>query len=253
MDDGIVGRTLTRVIVVDDEPLARDILRQYLAERPDLEVVAECANGFEAVRAVGELKPDLLFLDVQMPKLDGFEVLELLDQRPRVIFVTAYEEHAVRAFEVQAVDFLLKPYSLERFREVLTRALRVGGPQEDSRVDRVLESATERRKPLQRVLVREGSDIQVIHVQKLDYAEAEDDYVRLASGGKKYLKQQTLADLEKVLDSSRFVRIHRSFIVNLDRLARVELYAKDSRIAILHDGTKLPVSRSGYAKLKDLL
>jgi two-component system LytT family response regulator len=228
-----------RAIIVDDEELARAYLREMVAAH-DIEIVAECANGFEAVKAVNDLSPDLLFLDVQMPKLDGFEVLELLDADPAVIFVTAYDQYAMRAFDAQAMDYLLKPFSAERFERALQRA---------SAKIRTGKKPVPAPRQVERIVVRDGAKIHVIPVDKLDYAEAQDDYVALHSEGKRYLKQQPIGELENSLDAGRFVRIHRSAIVNLERVARIEPYAKDSRVAILTDGTKLPVSRSGYARL----
>ncbi len=231
-----------RAVIVDDEELARAYLREMLQSHPEIELVAECANGFEAVKAVNDLSPDLLFLDVQMPKLDGFEVLELIDADPAVIFVTAYDQYAMRAFDAQAIDYLLKPFSAERFDRALQRA----------------QGRTGKKRPpaprqVDRIVVRDGAKIHVIPLDKLDYAEAQDDYVALHSEGKSYLKQQPIGALEATLDAARFVRIHRSAIVNLERVARIEPYAKDSRVAILADGTRLPVSRSGYARLLEAM
>jgi len=242
-----------RVAIVDDEALARALLREYLAALPDVEVVAECANGFEAVRAVAELTPELLLLDIQMPKLDGFEVLELIERDVAVIFVTAYDEHAIRAFEVHAVDYLLKPFPPERLAQALERArARLGQPHQAATAE-LVAAARPPGVPLARVLVREGSKVHVIPVEKLDLVEARDDYVCLRSGGREYRKQQTLASLAARLDPARFVRVHRSFVVNVERLGRIELYAKDSRIAILTDGSRIPLSRAGYARLRELL
>jgi two-component system LytT family response regulator len=242
-----------RTVVVDDEDLARCVVREYLASHQDVEIVAECSNGFEAIKAITELKPDLIFLDVQMPKLDGFEVLQLVDQPPAVIFVTAYDQYEVKAFEVHAVDYLLKPFGRERFDEALAHARQKIARRDSTPLTAVANAARLKDLPLERLLVRDGSRVHVIVVEKLDYVEAQDDYVALKSEGKTYLKQQRLSELEGQLDSKRFVRIHRSYILNVDRLARIELYAKDSRMAILKDGTKLPVSRAGYEKLKELM
>jgi len=242
-----------RAVVVDDEELARAVVREYLAAHPDVEVSAECANGFEAVKAITELRPDLLFLDVQMPKLTGFEVLELVEHPPAVVFTTAYDEFALKAFEVHAVDYLLKPFSRERFDEALTRARKRAAEAPDRGVEGVTREAAERRGSRDRILIREGAGVVVIPVEKVDLIEAEDDYVRIRAEGKEYRKQTPLGDLEKMLPPSRFVRIHRSILLNVDRLAKLELYAKDSRVAILKDGTRLPVSRSGYARLRELL
>ena len=244
--------TTLRVAIVDDEELARSVLREYLSEHPRVEVVAECANGFEAVRVVTELKPDVVFLDVQMPKLDGFEVLELLPADVAVVFVTAFDEYALKAFEVHAVDYLLKPFAPERLAEALERAEERLARRAPAPRDELLATAR-RSSASERVLVRDGSRVHVIPVEKLDYAEAQDDYVSLHTEGRQYLKDQTLASLEATLDPARFVRIHRSYLLNVDRLARIEQYAKDSRFAILSDGTKLPVSRAGYARLEELL
>lgn len=243
-----------RAVLVDDEDLARHALRELLKSHPEVEIVAECANGFEAVKAVAEHKPDLMFLDVQMPKLTGFDVLELID-RDRdlaVVFATAYDQYAMRAFEVHAVDYLLKPIGRARFEAALERAL--------SRLPQKLPSAQDlaaaARPPqhfLERIVVKDGTRVTLIPVAKLDYAEAQDDYVALATHGTKHLKQQTIASLEAALDPARFVRIHRSYIVNLELVVRIEPYGKDSRLAILADGTRLPVSRTGYTRLKSLL
>lgn len=242
-----------RTIVVDDEELARGIVLEFLSPYPDIDVVAECSNGFEAVKAITELKPDLLFLDIQMPKLDGFEVLELVDKNLSVIFVTAYDQYAVRAFEVHAVDYLLKPFTKERFDEALKRAREKMSRSPISSLDEVVAAARRQEVPLERILVRDGSKVHVIPVDTIEYIEAQDDYVAIRSQGKTHLKQQRLSDLESSLDPKRFVRIHRSYILSVDRLARLELYAKDSRMAVLKDGTKLPVSRAGHEKLKKLL
>lgn len=243
-----------RAILVDDEELARHALRELLKPHGEVEIVAECANGFEAVKAVAELEPDLMFLDVQMPKLTGFDVLELidLDSGPKVIFATAYDQYAMRAFEVHAVDYLLKPIGRERFEAALERAMSQM-PQKLPPAEELAASARAPQQFLQRIVVKDGTRVTLIPVARLDYAEAQDDYVSLASQGAKHLKQQTIASLEAALDPARFVRIHRSYIVNFERVARIEPYGKDSRLAILADGTRLPVSRAGYARLKALL
>lgn len=240
-----------KVIVVDDEQAARSIVREYLADDPRFCVVAECANGYEAVRAVGEMRPDLLFLDIQMPKLDGFEVVELLDPRPLVVFVTAYDEYALRAFEVHAIDYLLKPFTPERFAEVLAHAWQMRVRSERQPLEEVTAAAA--RRPLQRIAVRDEGAVEVLPVGRIEYIEAQDDAVALVSRGRKYPKQKTLGELETQLDPTRFVRVHRSYIVNLESLARVEPYAKDSRVAVLRDGTRIPVSRAGWERLRQLL
>jgi two-component system LytT family response regulator len=243
----------TRVLIVDDEDPARAILREMLGQVPGVEVVGESSNGFDAVRAAGELKPNCVFLDIQMPRLDGFEVMELLDPSIAVVFVTAYDQYAVKAFDVHAVDYVLKPFSEARLSEALARArVRL---QSGRRHDPTTISAAV-RPPGQfasRIVVRDGPHIRVIPVEKLDFAEAQDDLVVLRSEGKKYSKSQTLAALASTLDPSRFFRVHRSYVINLDRLRQVELYAKNSHVAILTDGSRIPISREGHARLKDLL
>ena len=242
-----------RLVVADDEELARSLVREYLKESTDVEIVAECTNGFQAVKAVTELKPDLLLLDIQMPRLDGFEVLDLIGRETNVIFITAYDQYAIRAFDVHAVDYLLKPFSAERLAEALDRARKkIARGESTAPAALVTEARAPGTRP-DRILIRDGSDVHVIPVAKIDYVEAQDDYVCYRAEGKRLLKQQTLADAEVVLDATRFVRIHRSYILNVDRLAKLELYAKDSHAAILRDGTRLPVSRSGYSRLNALI
>jgi two-component system LytT family response regulator len=246
-----------RAVIVDDEELARQLLREYLRTIGGVEVIAECANGFEAVKTIAERKPDLVFLDVQMPKLDGFEVLELIDSQVAVIFVTAYDQYAMRAFDANAVDYLLKPFSEDRFRKALERVRqRFGNPDPPAPRITAPELSAAARPPeqrLERIVVKDGTKVHIIPIAKLDYVEAQDDYIALRSEKKNYLKQQTISSIETQLDPKKFVRIHRSYIVNLERIARIEPYTKDSRVAVLTDGTQLPVSRSGHAKLKEML
>jgi two-component system LytT family response regulator len=246
-----------KALIIDDEDLARAVVREHLAAHPDVEVAAECANGFEALKAAALHQPDLVFLDIQMPKLDGFEVLELLEaegKRPAVVFVTAYDQHALRAFEAHAVDYLLKPFSRERFDAALAKARALHAVQPAAPVPAASELAAAARlgKPLERIVVKDGPKVTVIHLDRLDWVQAQDDYVLLRTEGRNLLKQQTLTSLESQLDGSRFIRIHRSYILNLDRLVRVEQDTKEHRDAILRDGTRLPVSRAGYQRLREL-
>ncbi len=243
-----------RVVIVDDELLARQVLREYCGQLEDVDVIAECANGFEAVKVIAEQKPDLVLLDVQMPKLDGFEVVDLIGRSVPVIFVTAHDEFAVRAFDVHAVDYLLKPTSLERLQEALTRVRgRLSRTDEPPVPPQLLDDVRAQRGPLERVLIRDGTKVHVIPVGEIDFIQAQDDYVSFHAGGKEYLKEQPLAEVEESLDQKRFVRIHRSFVLNIERLARVEPLTRDSRIAILKDGRRLPLSRSGFQRLSALL
>jgi two-component system, LytTR family, response regulator len=238
-----------RTVIVDDEELAREMLREFLSSHPEIEIVAECGNGFEAVKAATELKPDLVFLDIQMPKLDGFEVLELIGTQMAVVFVTAYDEYALRAFDIHAVDYLLKPFSAERFEIALTRTKqRLGG-----KLPPATELSASARPPArytERIVVRDGTRVHIIPVSRLDYAQAQDDYVSLSTEGKTYLKQQTISSLELILDPELFIRIHRSYIVNLERVTKIEPYSKDDHVVVLTSGAQLPVSRSGYLRLQ---
>jgi two-component system, LytTR family, response regulator len=248
---GAAGKKI-RAVIVDDEELARQMLREFLASHAEIEIVAECANGFEAVKTVTELNPELLFLDIQMPKLDGFEVLELIGGERAVVFVTAFDEYAIRAFEIHAVDYLLKPFNAERFAAALTRAKQ----RLNTKVPVATELAGSARPPgkyLERIPVRDGSRVHIIPISKLDYAEAQDDYVALSTEGKKHLKQQTISSLEAGLDPAHFLRIHRSYIVNLERVTKIEAYSKDDHLVVLTSGAQLPVSRSGYARLRAFL
>ena len=240
-------------MIVDDEAPARALIREYLEQHADVQVAAECTNGLEAVKAANELKPDLLFLDIQMPKLDGFEVLDLIGRATAgVVFTTAYDEYALRAFEVHAVDYLLKPFGPERFAEALQLArLRISRHQTIPARE-LLETHRE-GTAVDRLLIRDRSHVHVIPVEQIDYVEAQDDYVSIRAAGRSYLKEQTLGELETQLAAKGFLRIHRRYILNVSRLAKIELSEKDSRVAVLHDKTELPISRSGYMKLRALL
>jgi two-component system LytT family response regulator len=244
-----------RILIVDDEALAREFLIEQLAGIPGTEVIGQAANGFEAVKLTEELSPELLLLDVQMPKLSGFEVLELLGPRaPRVIFVTAFDEFALRAFEVHAIDYLLKPVEPARLAAACARAqANIASGAAATSPETLAAAARPPGRSLERVLIRENARVHVLPVELLDFIEAQDDYLSFATGGKRLRKQQTLTDIEAQLDPARFVRIHRSFLLNIERLARIEPYAKDSWLAILQDGTRLPLSRKGYQRLRELI
>jgi two-component system LytT family response regulator len=243
-----------RVVIADDEELARGVLREYLEKDSRMEIVAECANGFEAVKAVAEHKPDVIFLDVQMPRLDGFEVLELIDREVAVVFVTAFDQYAMRAFDAAAVDYLLKPFGEDRFHAAIGKIERRTGEMRPADLSAELKNAV---RPvgeyLERVVVKDGARVHVIPAGKLDYAEAQDDYVALRSEGKTWLKQQTIASLEAALHPKRFVRVHRGYLVNIERIARIEPNTKDTWVAVLVDGARIPVSRGGYARFNNLV
>jgi two-component system, LytTR family, response regulator len=240
-----------RVLIVDDEHLARAVLREYLADAPDVEVVGECANGFEAVKAIADLAPDLVFLDIQMPRLDGFEVAELGGAKTRYLFVTAYDQFALRAFEVHAVDYLLKPFSRERLAQALAHAR--GLLAAPTRMAPLLAEAAQRNGPLERVLIRDGAKVHVVPVADIAYVEAQDDYVQIHAAGRAYLKNQPLSELEAQLDPATFVRVHRSYLVNVSAIRRIEQASKDSHCAVLDGDLRIPVSRTGYQKVRDLI
>jgi two-component system LytT family response regulator len=247
-----------RVIIVDDEPLARAVLREHLGSHADVEIVGECANGFEAVKAIAELAPDLAFLDIQMPRLDGFEVVELAGTRTHYVFVTAYDQFALRAFDVHALDYLLKPFTRERLAQALAHArARLAAPapagQGDAAIRALVSDAQARHQPLERVLIRDGARVQVLPVARIEYVEALDDYVAFYADGRTWLKNQRMAELESQLDPQAFLRVHRSYIVNLGTIARIEPTGKDGHCAVLKSGARIPISRSGYQKVRDLL
>jgi two-component system LytT family response regulator len=246
-----------RVIIVDDEMLARAVLREYLEEYFDIEILAECANGFEAVKAIAELAPDLVFLDIQMPKLDGFEVVELAGAKTQYVFVTAYDQFALRAFEVHALDYLLKPFARERLAQAVAHAReRLGSPRAGAAALDALAAAGEaaqRRTPLERILIRDGARVQVIPAAQIDYIEAQDDYVQVVADGRAWLKSQRLSELEEQLDPGAFLRVHRSYIVSLAAIERIDPSGKDGHCAVLRGGARIPVSRSGYQKLRELM
>lgn len=247
---------MIRILLIDDEELARKVLRNYLGDLPDVEIAGEASNGFEGLKMIQELQPDLLLLDVQMPKLNGFEMLELIEPeaRPMVVFCTAYDEYALRAFEQHAVDYLLKPFSKERLHDAIRRA--EGQRQEkgpENAVHQVLEEHREATGTIDRLVVRQGTKIIIIPVDEISHFQAEDDYVAIHSKGKKYLKQLTMKFLENALPEGQFVRVHRSHIVAVGSIDRLEAYSKDSYLAILTTGEKLPVSRSGYQSLRGKL
>lgn len=245
---------MIKTVIIDDEKLARDVVKAFLKKEENFEIVAECANGFEGLKAIQEHQPDLVFLDVQMPKLTGFEMLEIIDQKPVIIFSTAYDQYAIKAFELNAADYLLKPYSEQRFKEALAKAkAKIDKSESVPEPAKIVEAHKEQQETLDRVVIRSGSKILIISTDKIDYFQAQDDYVEIHTEGKKYLKQLTMKWLEKVLPKSEFVRVHRSYIVSVKMIDKLEAYSKDSYIAILKNGDKISVSRSGYQSLREVL
>jgi two-component system LytT family response regulator len=243
------------IVIVDDEPLARESIRQALEGVEDVEILRECGNGFEAVQAVQQLNPLLLFLDIRMPKLDGFDVVELLgDDAPYIVFVTSFDEYALRAFEAEALDYVLKPVKPERLQKAVQRVREQLGIKDSKPFETLIEKHRDSMGPLTRVLIRNGYDVVIVPVQDILYFEAQDDYVKVyAKDGKSYLKSERMNKLEKMLDPRYFCRIHRSYILNIDSLKKIEPYSKDSRLAILQNGQRLSISRAGYTRLMELL
>jgi len=243
---------MIRTILIDDESLARDVVKFYLQSYPEIEVVAECCDGFEGIKAITQLKPDFIFLDIQMPKISGFEMLELIEQPPGVIFTTAFDEFAIKAFEVNAVDYLLKPIEKDRFDMAIQKLLNKV-TQVESRNKELMEMAS--LSPIQnnRVVVKKNGVIKILNVIDLHYIEADDDHVKLSTTEGAFFKNKTMSFFEKTLDSSQFIRIHRSYIINLSQVSRIELKEKESYIVLLKSDIWLPVSKTGYLKLKTSL
>jgi two-component system LytT family response regulator len=241
-----------RTIIIDDEKLARDIVKRYASKIDTLEIIEECGNGFDGIKAINSQKPDLIFLDIQMPKLNGFEMLELLEEKPKIIFTTAFDQYALKAFDVNAIDYLLKPFSEERFTEAVNKVLKEQSDASNERVEKLKSHIDEEIEYLDRVIVKQNQKITIIPIDKVSYFEAQDDYVMIHTEDGKFLKQKTMKYFEDHLDPKNFIRIHRSSIVNISRVKEIELFDKDAYKAILKDGTKLSVSRSGYTKLKEV-
>ena len=242
---------MKKIILIDDEPLARLILKEYLSFFKELEIVAECNDGFEGIKAIGEHKPDLIFLDIQMPKISGFEMLELLENPPDVIFTTAFDEYALKAFDENAIDYLLKPFSKERFDKAIKKWMDSSASNKQD-YENLLNSSIHSGEN-QRVVVKTGTKIRIIPAQEILYLEAYDDFVKIHTADGIFLKNKTMAYFEKVLVPSQFTRVHRSYIVKLDEITKIEPMEKESHIAILRNGDRIPVSKSGYAKLKESL
>jgi two-component system, LytTR family, response regulator len=245
---------MKKIVIIDDEPLARSIVKEYLGGYGDLEVVAECNNGYEGVKAIMQHKPDLVFLDIQMPKINGFEMLELLDTIPPVIFATAFDEYAIKAFEANAVDYLLKPFSKERLGSALEKwRSKTNIPAQIKKVQELLESSEKQPEEKNRIVVKTNSEITIVPVNEVVYMEAYDDYVKIFTKDTYYLKKKTMNYYEQMLDPELFFRTHRSFIINLQQLTRIEPMEKNSYVALLKTGKKIPLSRQAYSKLKEKL
>jgi two-component system LytT family response regulator len=242
-----------RIIIIDDETPARELIKHYLKEVDDAEVIAECADGFSGLKSITAMKPDLVFLDIQMPRLTGIEMLEVLTEKPEIIFTTAYDQFALRAFELNAVDYLMKPFPKRRFLEAVKKAIDKirSGIGNKKPANQLLAIIPEPSIPVTRIVVRKANSINIIPVDQIRYVEAQDDYVMLYHASGKALKQQTMKFYENNLPKTDFIRIHRSYIVKVGEIKRIEPYGKDNYVAILQSGDKLPVSRSGYKQLRE--
>lgn len=245
---------MIRAIIIDDEPLARSIIRQYLADYKTIEIVAECDDGFEGVKSINHYQPELIFLDIQMPKISGFEMLELIDQPPAVIFTTAFDAYAIKAFETHPADYLLKPFSKERFDKALKKFLQQAVPLENlKQTSSLLNEPIERPEGLERIVVKSAGKIRIIPVSDITHIEAADDYVRIHCKEGSFLKNRTMAYFENALPKNQFVRTHRSYMLNVKDITRIDPYEKDNHIALLKGGAKVPVSKTGYARLRTVL
>lgn len=243
---------MIKAIIIDDEPLARMIIHEYLSKEEGFKVVAQCGDGFEGAKAIQQHKPDLVFLDIQMPKLTGFEMLEILDEYPHIIFTTAFEEFALRAFEKNAVDYLLKPISQDRFEQALVKFKSLHATQQKQQSVKTLKEDLD-EETLERIVVKNGTQIKLIPVQQVIYLEAYDDYVKIHTKDGMFLKNKTMSSFEKQLDPKQFVRVHRSYIIKVDQLAKIEPMEKESYKGILISGDKVNISKSGYARLKQTI
>jgi two-component system, LytTR family, response regulator len=245
---------MIKAIVIDDESLARELIKDYVSEFPELDIIGEFADGFSGFKGIRELKPDLVFLDIQMPKLNGFEMIELLDEKPKIIFTTAFDQYAIRAFELNAVDYLLKPFSFERFKESIDKAVSRSDSEKPypERIDQLKEHLDSKDEIINRIVVKSRNSIFVLPVLQINYIEAQDDYVMIYTDNAHFLKQKTMKYYEDHLDPAEFLRVHRSFIVKIEKIIKIEPYEKSSFIAVLKNNVKIPVSRSGYSKLREI-
>lgn len=244
---------MNKVIIIDDEPLARSIVKEYLQKHPELDLAEECGDGFAGVKAIQQHRPDLIFLDIQMPKINGFEMLELIEEPPAVIFTTAFDEYAIKAFESHAIDYLLKPFNQERFDKAIAKWLEQKDKAVDKNTKDLLETVSLSPSQNQRIVIKDGSKIKIIPVHDVLYLEAADDYVKVHTKDGYFLKNKTMNHFEKSLDEAQFVRSHRSYIINITQITRIDPYEKDGHVAVLRSGVKVPVSRSGYGKLREVL
>jgi len=240
-----------KAIIIDDEPLARSLVKEYLQPYKTIELVQECNDGFEGVKAINQHQPDLIFLDIQMPKINGFEMLELIENPPHVIFTTAFEEFAIKAFETHAVDYLLKPFSKDRFDKAIQKLLQQKGNAQQTQA--VLESAAHSPAQSDRIVVKDGGKIRIIPISQIQYLEAADDYVKIFTADGSFLKKKTMQYFEQLLQPSQFIRVHRSYIINVQLITRIDPHEKDSHLLLLTTGARLPVSKAGYYKLKEAL
>lgn len=243
-----------KAIIIDDEPLAREIIKEYLQDYPSVQVLAECNDGFEGMKSIMQHHPDLVFLDIQMPKITGFEMLEVIENPPQVIFTTAFDEYAIKAFETHAVDYLLKPFSKERFDKALSKVIiQDHSSLQQKATEQLLQNTSELSSQNERIVVKTAGKIKIIPIHQVSYIEAADDYVKIYTAEGSFLKNKTMAYYEKILPFTDFVRTHRSYIVNVQEVSRIDAYDKENHLAVLRSGIQIPVSKAGYSRLRTVL
>ncbi len=240
-----------KIIIIDDELPAREIIKNYLQKNPNIEIIAECENGFEAVKCINELRPDLIFLDIQMPKLSGFEVVELIEHKPKIIFTTAFDQYAIKAFEANASDYLLKPFLQSRLETAINK---INVSNDSDKKQNIYDNFLEIKDDyLTRIAVKSNNKISIIPCKDILYIQAEDDYVMIYTEKEKHLKEKTMKSLEKSLNPSDFLRVHRSFIANISKITKIEHFSKDNFLAQMTNGEKIKVSYEGFRQIKETL
>ncbi len=240
---------MIKVLLIDDEPLARSLLKEYLEGFQDISIVEECNDGFEGLKAIQTHKPDLIFLDIQMPKISGFELLELIEEPVSIIFTTAFDEYAIKAFEANAIDYLLKPFGKDRLQKSMHKFLSLHSKNNINDYSKIESNHT----ALERIVVKVENQIKLIPLDDIFYLQAEDDYVKIQSVEGAFLKKKTMNYFEQHLPAHSFVRVHRSYILNIKQIVKLESFEKDQYLAVLKNDIRIPVSKSGYPRLKSIL
>ena len=248
---------MIKTVLIDDEPLSREIIKSYLKKFPVIDIVEECNDGFDGVKAIQQHHPELIFLDIQMPKINGFEMLELIQPMPAVIFITAFDEFALKAFEANAIDYLLKPVAGDRFEKAVQKfldsRLPSGPAPTETQTSDLLEKMAQSPAQNNRIVVKTGSKVKIIPIHEIHYLEADDDFVKIVTAEGTFLKNKTMTFYEQTLDAQQFVRVHRSYIIHISQITKIEPYQKETHMAILRSGQQVPISKTGYGKLKIIL